>query len=84
MGKGIIVYSVYMIRRMSKYLYLEKKRGEKFLWFNVRYFDKFYWEIQSHPNEYHMQLNNDILKFTEGIGTDDIVITTDAYMITKD
>lgn len=47
-------------------------------------FDDVYLEIQSHPNEYQMQLNNNILKFAEMVGTDKIIITTDAHMISRD
>lgn len=47
-------------------------------------FDEVYLEIQSHPNEYQMQLNNNILKFAKMVGTDKIIITTDAHMISKD
>lgn len=47
-------------------------------------FDDVYLEIQSHPNEYQMQLNNNILKFAEMVGTDKVIITTDAHMISKD
>lgn len=47
-------------------------------------FDDVYLEIQSHPNEYQMQLNNNILKFAKMVGTDKIIITTDAHMISKD
>lgn len=47
-------------------------------------FDDVYLEIQSHPSEYQMILNNNILKFAEMVGTDKIVITTDAHMVSKD
>lgn len=84
-GKGIIACSACMIGRMSKYLELGKKdEAKQFYDLMCETFDKFYLEIQSHPNEYQMQLNNNILQFAQEIGTDDIVITTDAHMITKD
>lgn len=84
-GKGIIACSACMIGRISKYLELGKKQEAKdFYDLMCNTFDKFYLEIQSHPNEYQMQLNNNILNFAQEIGTDDIIITTDAHMITKD
>jgi DNA polymerase-3 subunit alpha len=84
-GKGIIACSACMIGRISRYLELGKKDEAKtFYNLATETFDKFYLEIQSHPNEYQMQLNNNILKFAEEMGTDDIIITTDAHMVSKD
>lgn len=84
-GEGIIACSACMIGRISKYLELGKKQEARaFYKLANETFDKFYLEIQSHPNEYQMQLNNNILQFAKEVGTDDIIITTDAHMITRD
>lgn len=84
-GKGIIMSSACMIGRISKYLELGKWNEAK-EWYNLmcETFDEVYLEIQSHPNEYQMQLNRNILKFAEMVKTNKIIITTDAHMITKD
>ena len=73
-GKGIIMSS-----ELGKW-------EEAKEWYNLmcETFDDVYLEIQSHPNEYQMQLNNNILKFAEMVGTDKVIITTDAHMISKD
>lgn len=84
-GKGIIACSACMIGRISRMLELGKKKEAKdFYDLCNETFDDFYLEIQSHPNEYQMQLNNNILAFAEEVGTDKIIITTDAHMISKD
>lgn len=84
-GEGIIACSACMIGRISKYLELGKKDEAKaFYKLANETFDKFYLEIQSHPNEYQMQLNNNILQFAKEVGTDDIIITTDAHMVARD
>lgn len=84
-GKGIIMSSACMIGRISKYCELEKWDEAK-EWYNLmcETFDEVYLEIQSHPNEYQMQLNKSILKFAEMVGTDKIIITTDAHMVLKE
>lgn len=84
-GKGIIMSSACMIGRISKYCELEKWDEAK-EWYNLmcETFDEVYLEIQSHPNEYQMQLNKNILKFAEMVGTDKIIITTDAHMVLKE
>lgn len=84
-GKGIIACSACMIGRISRMLELGKKDEAK-VFYNLcnETFDDFYLEIQSHPNEYQMQLNNNILDFAKEVNTDKIIITTDAHMINKD
>lgn len=84
-GKGIIACSACMIGRISRMLELGKKDEAK-VFHNLcnETFDDFYLEIQSHPNEYQMQLNNNILDFAKEVNTDKIIITTDAHMISKD
>lgn len=84
-GKGIIMSSACMIGRISKYCELGKWDEAK-EWYNLmcETFDEVYLEIQSHPNEYQMQLNKNILKFAEMVGTDKIIITTDAHMVLKE
>lgn len=84
-GKGIIACSACMIGRISRMLELGKKDEAK-VFYNLcnETFDDFYLEIQSHPNEYQMQLNNNILDFAKEVNTDKIIITTDAHMISKD
>ena len=84
-GKGIIACSACMIGRISRMLELGKKDEAK-AFYNLcnETFDDFYLEIQSHPNEYQMQLNNNILDFAKEVNTDKIIITTDAHMINKD
>lgn len=84
-GKGIIACSACMIGRISRMLELGKKDEAK-AFYNLcnETFDDFYLEIQSHPNEYQMQLNNNILDFAKEVNTDKIIITTDAHMISKD
>lgn len=84
-GKGIIACSACMIGRISRMLELGKKDEAK-AFYNLcnETFDDFYLEIQSHPNEYQMQLNNNILDFAKEANTDKIIITTDAHMINKD
>lgn len=83
-GKGIIACSACMIGRISRMLELGKKDEAK-AFYNLcnETFDDFYLEIQSHPNEYQMQLNNNILDFAKEVNTDKIIITTDAHMINK-
>ena len=84
-GKGIIAASACMIGRISRMLEIGKKdEAKKFYDLCNETFDDFYLEIQSHPNEYQMQLNNNILKFAKEVNTDKIIITTDAHMINKD
>ena len=74
-----------MIGRISRMLEIGKKdEAKKFYDLCNETFDDFYLEIQSHPNEYQMQLNNNILKFAKEVNTDKIIITTDAHMINKD
>lgn len=81
-GEGIIASSACMIGRISKYLELGKeKEAEEFYKLMCETFDDFYLEIQSHPNEYQMQLNKNILDFAEKMQTDKIIITTDAHMV---
>lgn len=83
-GKGIIACSACMIGRISRMLELGKKDEAKaFYDLCNETFDDFYLEIQSHPNEYQMQLNNNILDFANEVNTDKIIITTDAHMINK-
>lgn len=84
-GKGIIACSACMIGRISRMLELGKKDEAK-VFYNLcnETFDDFYLEIQSHPNEYQMQLNNNILDFAKEVNTDKIIITTDAHMVNKD
>ncbi|MGN1327367.1 MAG: DNA polymerase III subunit alpha [Clostridia bacterium] len=83
-GKGIIACSACMIGRISRMLELGKKYEAKaFYDLCNETFDDFYLEIQSHPNEYQMQLNNNILDFANEVNTDKIIITTDAHMINK-
>ena len=62
----------------------KKDEAKKFYDLCNETFDDFYLEMQSHPNEYQMQLNNNILKFAKEVNTDKIIITTDAHMINKD
>lgn len=85
-GKGVIAASGCMIGRISKMLELGKKEeAKKFYDLCNETFDDFYLEIQSHPNDYQMQLNNNILDFAKEVGaTDKIIITTDAHMVSKD
>lgn len=84
-GKGIIAASACMIGRISKYLEMGKEdKAQDFYELCKETFDDFYLEIQSHPNEYQMQLNNNILKFAKKIKTDKIIITTDAHMVKKE
>ena len=84
-GKGIIASSACMIGRISKYLELgQKDKAKEFYNLCKETFDDFYLEIQSHPNEYQMQLNKNILEFAKEVGTDNIIITTDAHMISKE
>lgn len=83
-GKGIIACSACMIGRISRMLELGKKDEAKaFYDLCNETFDDFYLEIQSHPNGYQMQLNNNILDFANEVNTDKIIITTDAHMINK-
>ena len=84
-GKGIICTTACMIGRISKLCELGKWDEAK-EWYNTMQetFDDVYLEIQSHPNEYQMLLNNNILKFAEMVNTDKIIITTDAHMVSKE
>lgn len=84
-GKGIICASACMIGRISKLLELGKKEDAKdFYNLCKSTFDDVYLEIQAHPNEYQMQLNNNILNFAKEMKTDKIIITTDAHMVNKE
>lgn len=84
-GEGIIACSACMIGRISRMLELGKKdEAKKFYKLANETFDDFYLEIQSHPNEYQMQLNNNILDFAKEMKTDKIIITTDAHMVKKE
>lgn len=84
-GKGIICCSACMAGRLSK-LVEQNNYEEAIKWYNKmnETFDETYIEIQSHPNDIQMELNKRLIKLAEMIGTDNIVVTSDAHMISKD
>lgn len=84
-GKGIICCSACMAGRLSKLVEAEKY-DEAIKWYNKmkETFDDVYIEIQSHANDIQMELNRRLLKLADMIGTDKIVVTSDAHMISKD
>lgn len=84
-GKGIICLSACMAGRLSK-LVEQEKYDEAVVWYNKmkETFDDIYIEIQSHPNGLQMELNSRLIKLAEMVDTDNIVVTSDAHMISKD